>query len=1256
MSSPYTPSVSPSPTALEFSTPAKVKDNESTATHEGHALTSMVEPLSGDSILDRTSNKDPTSPSLSTTDADIVNPVRDSALLWPGLHGSSPRDLPIDSRRRSLSSQSQSTIPPPPIPDYPIPDHDSIIDDFLSSLDDVVEQSMEDKQPQPSLPTMPPLLSYINLTRPAIGDYVALAYGETDLRIGRPIMTIARVQSIDEESSMCSVHIHGPLPVLSKSSVIRYATHYIHHGRLVSSECMPDTNSLPAICKVDIHNLYLIKQYVQSHDSHVVSLHLDAYHKMEAQADMLYHDPITAYACTAEEFNANPKLQPVESLWSTCVLQSDHDTAFTDCIRNIQHVKQKSFERWKDPPPHTASTKKASHPLNTSKEEDPRDDSTRAPTNTEASDKASVITDDNEDKDNPPPPPPHDDDYDEPIFEFIVTKPSWKDTSRDASIQRAMYTSVNSAPYLSTSKTQACDGVIGEAKRVVLRSLTVHERMLCQEAIDKEVKSFVSNGVLLPVSKNEYITADKLEGTKPIRLKFIFEWKSVDGVKTMKARLVAEGTLRNDPRKDLKTSVSIPTLKALRVLQLITLQRNDYKPDDIRQADMKTSFLQAPELTPTWYIKPKLAPGFNCSELDGLFGDTGLAKGLKTVYGQRNASYGLDVFVRDRIVSEGFIELRSVRQVYVRFTLKGKTYAQTMAIPADQRSTFKLEDWCIDAWLYAYVDDFQAGPGSEHGTLGADVIKSLGLKIKFKEEPAVLGKFQGIHMHATEAGIWWDQHAQAKGAYPKAKTVKAQHPLMTSVDIHKRFAASPILDEKEHTQYRKILGSLGYLAHTRLDLLYPITLMSQYAHEPTQEALAAIQRIGSYAYSTASRGLFLPAANAVGKVSLINDRSWATTKTQVPASSPLAANVDQNKAGYHLDLITDASHGDKSVSGYIILLNGAPICYRSYTQRRVCNSSTAAEVQALYDGTDALAATAFLLKELGITDISTAIWVDSNNLVSGVHKVNPTVSEQSTLLQLRQIQDVCVHAAYPAATPDMEGNGAPFDPMQVHSSDVGPIASRWVTLSHPANILRAVEGVNSTIINLKANVYHLAGSVNPADPLTKAMKIDNLLNTVLHTYEDFLDASKTLNPDVKSMLLEEEAEEVIPDLFSIDEDGDDVNDFWVHYDYSLSQTCEAYYVDMGTTMGDPVPVTPIRPSRVRFADNHTVHLLPPENEDLMLVRDRVLSLPPNVKTSMHFEIKTPRLHVKGNDLAQLIELASNIKLLCKAMGVKIDIA
>jgi hypothetical protein len=84
------------------------------------------------------------------------------------------------------------------------------------------------------------------------------------------------------------------------------------------------------------------------------------------------------------------------------------------------------------------------------------------------------------------------------------------------------------------------------------------------------------------------------------------------------------------------------------------------------------------------------------------------------------------------------------------------------------------------------------------------------------------------------------------------------------------------------------------------------------------------------------------------------------------------------------------------------------------------------------------------------------------------------------------------------------------------------MASRWVIQSQyvPLTVKRTLSlaGINSTIVNLRAQVYHLAGTVNPVDPFTKPMKDDNLMGTVLHTYETFLRASQKLDPTVMSIL------------------------------------------------------------------------------------------------------------------------------------------
>ena len=379
-------------------------------------------------------------------------------------------------------------------------------------------------------------------------------------------------------------------------------------------------------------------------------------------------------------------------------------------------------------------------------------------------------------------------------------------------------------------------------------------------------------------------------------------------------------------------------------------------------------------------------------------------------------------------------------------------------------------------------------------------------------------------MQATPAGIWWDQHALAETCDPTAKsrrTTPIKTPLPVSIDLNKLMEDSPSLDERDHALYRSILGSVGFLMHTRIDLLFAITILSQQAHKPSHAALKLLRQVAQYAKQTSSRGIFLPAHNVAATCTLKNDRRWAVTTTDIPPSSPLSENASKTNEEYHLDLITDASFKEKSVSGWIILFNGTPVTFRSYTQRRVCNSSTGAEVQALYDGMDALAAITFLLKEMGIDKVSTAVWVDSNNLVSSAHKVNPTLTELSTHLMMRQIQDMCVHPLSPTTHPDVEGLDAPLDPSVVYSSPEGPVASRWYTHTDKEKKSPGpLAGVNSFIIDLHARLYHLSGKVNPADPLTKPMKVENLLGTLLHSYEDFLAASQAIDPEVKSMLID----------------------------------------------------------------------------------------------------------------------------------------
>ena len=65
---------------------------------------------------------------------------------------------------------------------------------------------------------------------------------------------------------------------------------------------------------------------------------------------------------------------------------------------------------------------------------------------------------------------------------------------------------------------------------------------------------------------------------------------------------------------------------------------------------------------------------------------------------------------------------------------------------------------------------------------------------------------------------------------------------------------SPKVDK---IQYQRLAGKLIYLAHTRLDMAYAISVVNQFMHDPKVWHLQAVNRILHYLKITPRRGVLL---------------------------------------------------------------------------------------------------------------------------------------------------------------------------------------------------------------------------------------------------------------------------------------------------------------------------------------------------------------------------------------------------------------
>ncbi|CAH9095246.1 unnamed protein product [Cuscuta europaea] len=121
-------------------------------------------------------------------------------------------------------------------------------------------------------------------------------------------------------------------------------------------------------------------------------------------------------------------------------------------------------------------------------------------------------------------------------------------------------------------------------------------------------------------------------------------------------------------------------------------------------------------------------------------------------------------------------------------------------------------------------------------------------------------------------------------------------------------------------QYQRLVGRLIYLAHTRPDIAFAVSMVSQFMHNPFQEHLDATYRILRYLKSCPGKGLFFKRSD----------------------NRNVEAFTDADYAGS----ITDR----RSTSGYCTYVWGNLVTWRSKKQNIVARSSAESEFRSMANG------------------------------------------------------------------------------------------------------------------------------------------------------------------------------------------------------------------------------------------------------------------------------------------------------------------
>ncbi|XP_031281718.1 secreted RxLR effector protein 161-like [Pistacia vera] len=93
----------------------------------------------------------------------------------------------------------------------------------------------------------------------------------------------------------------------------------------------------------------------------------------------------------------------------------------------------------------------------------------------------------------------------------------------------------------------------------------------------------------------------------------------------------------------------------------------------------------------------------------------------------------------------------------------------------------------------------------------------------------------------------------------------------TPIEARKRTDAVRKLVERD--RYQRLVGKLIYLSHTRPDIAFAVSVVSQDMHSPKEAHLEAMYKILRYLKGFSSRGLFFK-KNASKEVEVFTDADW----------------------------------------------------------------------------------------------------------------------------------------------------------------------------------------------------------------------------------------------------------------------------------------------------------------------------------------------------------------------------------------------
>lgn len=419
---------------------------------------------------------------------------------------------------------------------------------------------------------------------------------------------------------------------------------------------------------------------------------------------------------------------------------------------------------------------------------------------------------------------------------------------------------------------------------------------------------------------------DLPDGVKPIGSKWIFKLKTdTDGnISVYKARLVAKGFRQIHGIDYDETFSPVVMIRSIRIILAIAA----YYDYEIWQMDVKTAFLNGFLEEDVYMTQPE---GFEDPNEAGK-----VCKLKKSIYGLKQASRSWNFRFDEKIKEFDFIRCEEDPCVYKKFS--GSKVAFLVLYVDDilliGNDIPMLES--VKEWLKKCFSMKDLGK--------AEYI--LGIKIYRDRSKRLLGLSQGTYIDKILNRF--KMQDSKKGFLP------IQHGIYLS---KKQCPKTPVeLEKMKQVPYASAIGSIMYaMVCTRPDVAYALSMCSRYQSNPGEAHWSAAKNILKYLRRTKDDFLVY----------------GGDEKLIVQGYTDASFQTDRD--------------GFESQSGYVFILNGGAVSWKSSKQDTIADSTTEAEYIAASEAAKEAVWIRKFLDELGVVpsiSVPIDIYCDNNGAIA----------------------------------------------------------------------------------------------------------------------------------------------------------------------------------------------------------------------------------------------------------------------------------